>query len=86
MRQLLNVAYSYCTQNMEAAEEEQFQETIGMRHDPEQDAKEALAAYQEQMGMVFEDPDAPVPPDAKALAWMADQEIDGAYMGGPRRG
>lgn len=70
---------------MTAEEEEQFGEEIGMRHDPAKQALEELAAYQESIGMVFDDPDKPVPPDAKAQAWMADQEIDGAYMGQERR-
>lgn len=79
------MTYSYCTQNMSPEEEEKFGEEIGMRHDPVADAKAQLAAYQEAMGITFDDPDKPVPPDAKAVAWMADQEIDGAYMGQERR-
>ncbi len=79
------MAYSYCTQNMDEKEEAAFQETIGQRHDPAKQALEELAAYQESIGMVFEDPDKPVPPDAKAQAWMADQEIDGDWMGSGRK-
>lgn len=79
------MTYSYCTQNMTAGEEEQFGEEIGMRHDPAKQALEELAAYQESIGMVFEDPDKPVPPDAKAQAWMDDQEIDGDWMGSGRK-
>lgn len=86
MRQLLNVAYSFQAEHMTAEEEEDFQERIGMRRDPEQWAKEQLAAHQEAVGMTFTDPDAPVAPDAKAQAYMADQEIDGNYMGSGRRG
>ena len=79
------MAYAFRVQNMTAEEEATFQEEIGQRHDPAKQALEELAAYQESVGMVFDDPDKPVAPDAKALAWMADQEIDGNYMGSGRK-
>jgi hypothetical protein len=59
----------------------QFEEKIGMLVNPEEEAKKALKAFQEAQGMVFDDPDALVPPDAKALAWMQDEEIPGNWMG-----
>lgn len=66
---------------MSQDEAQQFDEEIGMRADPEKVALEALKAHQEAEGMVFENPDAPVGPDEKALAYMADQEIPGEWMG-----
>lgn len=68
---------------MDGDEEQKFQEEIGMRFDPEKEALRALKAHQEAMGMVFDDPDAPVAPDAKAVAQAEDEEIDrmGSYMG-----
>lgn len=65
---------------------EAFEEEIGMRRDPAKEAQEALRAYQEQQGMVFENPDAPVGPDDKAIAMMDEKELDSTWMGGPRRG
>ncbi len=64
---------------------QEFEEEIGMRPDPEKEAKEALRAHQEAMGMRFENPDAPVAPDAKSMAQAADEEL-GPWMGGARRG
>lgn len=58
-----------------------FEETIGMRLNPEEAAKEALRAHQAAAGMTFENPDAPVSPDDKARAWMEDEEIGGGWMG-----
>jgi hypothetical protein len=60
---------------------QRFDEEIGMTVNPDEVAKAALKAHQEAMGMTFENPDAPVPPDAKALAYMEDQEISGGWMG-----
>lgn len=62
---------------------ERFEEQIGMRADPNEIAKEALAAYQEAAGQKFENPDAPVGPDAKAIALMTDKQL-GSYMGDGR--
>jgi hypothetical protein len=71
---------------MSEEDAEQFEARIGMRPDPERDAQEALRAYQEQMGIVIENPDAPVAPDAKSIAMAEDEEMGGTWMGGPRRG
>ena len=71
---------------MDEREEERFQEELGMRRDPEKEARQALRQYQEAMGMVFENPDAPVAPDAKSVAQAEDEEIGGTYLGGPHRG
>jgi hypothetical protein len=72
----------FCVDGMEAEQLERFEEEIGMRVNPEDEAKKALKAFQEAQGMVIENPDAPVGPDAKALAWMKDEEIPGSWMGG----
>jgi hypothetical protein len=64
----------------------EFEEEIGMRFNPEKQAREALRAYQEAQGMVFDNPDAPVAPDAKSVALAEDEEIGGTWLGGPRRG
>jgi hypothetical protein len=73
---------------MSEEEAEQFECEIGMRPNPERDAREALRAYQEQQGIVFDNPDAPVAPDAKAMAMAEDEELNATstWMGGPRRG
>lgn len=65
---------------MDAGELEAFEEQIGTKRNPEKEALKALKAYQEQAGIVIEDPDAPVAPDAKGLALMEDQEIPGEWM------
>lgn len=52
-------------------------EDIGMVTSPEIIAKEALRRHQEQMGMQFENPDAPVAPPLGSR----DEEIPGAWMG-----
>lgn len=83
MRQLCNVAYCVRTQNLEADALERFDEEIGMRADPAQIAREALAAHQAATGMEIDDPDRPVGPDAKAIAAMEDKEL-GEWMGGKR--
>lgn len=41
-------------------EREEFDGQIGMTEDPEATAKEALRRFQQEQGIVFEDPDAPV--------------------------
>lgn len=73
-------------QGMDADQIEEFEADIGMRHNPERDARAALRAHQEAMGMTFDDPDAPVAPDAKSLAAADDAELDrmGTWMGGPK--
>lgn len=73
-------------QGMNENQVQEFEEEIGMLPNPEKDAREALRAYQESAGMVIENPDAPVAPDAKSVAAAEDEEIKGGYMGGPRRG
>ena len=55
-----------------------------MRPDPVRIAQEQLRAHQEATGMTFEDPDAPVAPDARSLASAPDEEIRGGYLGGRR--
>jgi hypothetical protein len=79
----MNVAYAMRTKNLNAEELEQFEESIGMKADPAQLAREALAAHQAATGMHIEDPDRPIGPDAKAIAAMDEKEL-GAWMGGPR--
>ena len=54
-------------------EMEELDIALGMAADPDADAKAALHAYQEQMGMTFDDPDAPVAPTPDNL----DGEIRG---------
>lgn len=73
-------------EGMDEGEAERFECEIGMRRDPEQDAKDALRAYQEEAGIVIEDPDRPVAPDDKAVAMAEDEEMSGTWLGGPRRG
>jgi outer membrane protein assembly factor BamD (BamD/ComL family) len=73
-------------QGMDADQVREFEEEIGMRRNPARDAQEALRAYQQAQGMVIENPDAPVAPDAKAMAAAADEELGGTWMGGPKRG
>lgn len=47
-----------------------------MTEDPEQVALEDLRRYQEEMGMRFADPDAPVdvPEDGRVPGWMTQDE------------
>lgn len=76
-------------QGMSTEEAQDFESEIGMRPNPERDAREALRAYQEAAGMVIENPDAPVAPDAKGIAMAEDEELDragGSYMNQRRRG
>lgn len=68
------------TAPMTAAEAEKFEEDIGMRTSPEAMAKATLRAWQQAQGMTFEDPDAPV----AAPLGSRDEEIGGAWMGGPQ--
>jgi hypothetical protein len=72
--------------NMNEDEAEAFEEEIGMRRDPVKDAMEALRAYQESAGIVIENPDQVIPPDAKSIAMAEDEEMGGTWMGGPHRG
>jgi hypothetical protein len=46
---------------------EELDIALGMVSDPEQEALAALAAYQKEKGMVFENPDAPVAGDGKMI-------------------
>ena len=41
--------------------------SLGMVTNPEEEALDALRAHQEEAGMVFEDPDAPVTPSENTL-------------------
>ena len=71
---------------MTPEEEATFQEEIGQRHDPAKQALDELAAYQESVGMVFDDPDKPVPPDAKAWRGWKTRRLTATYMGAGRNG
>lgn len=71
---------------MNEEEAEAFEEEIGMRPDPVKDAREALRAYQESIGLVIENPDQVIPPDAKSVAMAEDEEMGGTWLGGPKRG
>jgi hypothetical protein len=73
-------------QGMDEDQVREFEEEIGMRANPVKDAREALLAYQEAQGITFENPDAPVAPDAKSVAMAEDEELGGNYLGGPQRG
>lgn len=73
-------------QGMDADQVLAFEEEIGMRPDPAKEAQAALRAYQQAAGIVIENPDQVIPPDAKSMAAAADEEIKGGFLGGPRRG
>lgn len=73
MRQLLNVSYSVMAEGRDEAGLETLDVQLGMTEDPDSAAMADLRAYQEQMGMTFEDPDAPVAgqaPDDGLEDWM----------------
>lgn len=74
---MLNVSYSLLAENRNEEELEHFDEEIGMRVNPREEAQEALRAYQEAAGLVFENPDAVV----EAPLENRDEEIPGAWMG-----
>lgn len=57
---MCNVAYSIQTENMSEEERENFDGEIGMTENFEAIAREDLRRYQEQMGIHFDDPNAPV--------------------------
>lgn len=57
---------------MTEEEREQYDGQIGMTDDPEEAAREALRQHQQEMGIEFEDPDAPVTVDPN-LANAPDQ-------------
>ncbi len=73
MRQLCNVAYATLAEGRDENELEELDMALGMITDPADVAKAALREYQQEMGMVFEDPDAPVAPMTENL----DGEIRG---------
>jgi hypothetical protein len=73
VRQLCNVAYATLAEGRDENELEELDMALGMITDPADVAKAALRKYQEEMGMVFEDPDAPVAPMTENL----DGEIRG---------
>jgi hypothetical protein len=64
VRQLCNAAYAIRADGLDAEEVQRLDEQIGMAVDPEETAKDALAAHQEAMGMTFDDE--VVPPDLEA--------------------
>lgn len=80
----MNLAAATAMQGMDEDQTEAFEMEIGMIPDPNKDAKEALRAYQEAAGVVIENPDAPVAPDAKSVAAAEDEEISGTWMGDSR--
>lgn len=65
---------------MDEDQARQLDEEIGAVTSPAIVARAALKKHQEQQGMQFADPEAPVGPDAKAMAWMEDQEVPGSYL------
>jgi hypothetical protein len=71
-------------QPMDAGQAEKFEQEIGMRFDPVQEAQAALRAHQAAAGIVIENPGAPVAPDAKSIALAEDEEL-GPWMGSGRR-
>ena len=78
MRQLLNVAYSVMAEGRGADELDQLDMELGMIEDPAAEAKAALRAHQEALGMQFADPDAPVEaraPDGLPPWMTADEEF-----------
>jgi hypothetical protein len=54
-------------EDMSDEDREQFDGKIGMTEDPEEAAREALRQYQKEMGIVFENPDAPVSVEPGAM-------------------
>ena len=76
MRQLLNVAYSIRAEGLGPDELEELDMELGMTEDPAAEAKEALRAHQEALGLQFSNPDAPVEgtvPD-ELPRWMTEDE------------
>lgn len=53
---------------------EQLDASLGMVSSPEEQALAALREHQEALGMTFENPQAPVPPDDKTLYGEGDVE------------
>jgi hypothetical protein len=75
VRQLLNVAYSIRAEGLDGDQLEALDVELGMTEDPAAEAREALRAHQEAIGIVFADPDAPVAgqePDDGMQPWMRD--------------
>jgi hypothetical protein len=54
------VAYSIQVENMKDEEREKFDGDIGMTESAEEIARQDLARFQQEMGITFENPDAPV--------------------------
>lgn len=54
-------------ENRSEEELERLDIELGMVTNPEEEALAALRQYQEEKGMTFEDPEAPVGPDDKTL-------------------
>lgn len=61
---------------------EELDIALGMIIDPADEAREALRRYQEEIGMVFEDPDAPV----AASPGAQDEFLGEQYPAGEQRG
>jgi hypothetical protein len=61
------VAYSIQVEKMTDEEREEFDGQIGMTEDPEAAALEALKRHQREMGITFENPDAPVSAEPGAM-------------------
>jgi hypothetical protein len=60
VRQACNVAYATLADGRNDDELEELDIALGMTADPDDEALANLRAYQKQMGITFEDPDAPV--------------------------
>jgi len=70
------VAYATLAEGRDQDALEELDIAVGMIRDPADDAIAALRAYQEEAGMTFEDPDAPVAPTPGAQ----DEEFLGEVM------
>ena len=61
------MAYSIQVEKLTDEEREQFDGQIGMTENPEAVAREALLRHQREMGITFENPDAPVTAEPGAV-------------------
>lgn len=67
------MAYSILAENKNEQELETLDAEIGMIEDPAEEARQELRKHQAAMGMVFENPDAPVSPDPRSQADLPDE-------------
>jgi hypothetical protein len=63
------VAYAVLAEGRDEEQLEELDFAIGMKESPEAEALRALREHQKAMGMVFENPDAPVEPGISAGSW-----------------